>query len=141
MKRLHFVVLWALAAVLTGALASCRSMERTAESNVYAVKADTVCILQFRTDTLHCRDSVFVREYVAGDTFYKERDRWHTVYRARLVHDTLYRVRTDTVRVAQKEETGHKEERREGTAARLVRTLLWGVVAGGTVYYILHKTL
>lgn len=141
MKRLHFVVLWALAAVLTGALASCRSMERTAESNVYAVKADTVCILQFRTDTLHCRDSVFVREYVAGDTFYKERDRWHTVYRARLVHDTLYRVRTDTVRVAQKEETGHKEEQREGTAARLVRTLLWGVVTGGTVYFILRKTL
>lgn len=51
-------------------------------------------------DSIYLHDSVYVKEYVKGDTVYqiKYRDRWRD--RIREVHDTLCKEKVDSVRVA-----------------------------------------
>lgn len=57
------------------------------------VRVDSVYIAQYQRDTIYERDSVLV--YTLADTIYKEKYRY--VYRDRLVTDTLWRERCDTI--------------------------------------------
>ena len=71
----------------------------TTERIVY--KIDTLYKMNVRADTLHILDSVFVNQYVKGDTVYKEKTayKWRDKVSVRV--DTLYKnaLRTDSVRV------------------------------------------
>ena len=57
------------------------------------VRTDTLLQSSNIRDSIYLRDSVIVRE--KGDTLIVER--WHTAWRERLVHDTVYRTHTDTL--------------------------------------------
>ena len=46
-------------------------------------------------DTLIIRDSIFVREYVAGDTIFCDRIQYRDRWRAQIIHDTI--IRTDSI--------------------------------------------
>lgn len=74
-----------------------------------AVKERVVTVVEHRTDTLretrnirdsiYLHDSVFVKQYEMGETVFVEKEKWHTRYQDRLLVDTMYVSRTDSVPV------------------------------------------
>ena len=71
-------------------LTSCRSVRYV---EVPVVSHDTAYIAAHQRDSIRLHDSIWIRE--RGDTVRIEH--WHTEYRERTLHDTLYYSRTDTV--------------------------------------------
>ena len=83
---------WLLTILLTLAICSCRSVRYVP---VETVRSDTLYLNKVQRDSIRLVDSIYVRE--AGDTVTVEKYRY--LYRDRLVHDTLYVTRTDSVQV------------------------------------------
>ena len=81
---------------LCGVLCSCRSVRYI---EVPRVSRDTLRVVQVETRRDSVRDSIFLREFVRGDTVYRvkyvERLRWRDRWRV----DTLCAVRVDSVGV------------------------------------------
>lgn len=73
-------------------LASCRQVRYVP---VVTYKTDSVYLQQVKRDSIYQRDSIYVRE--KGDTVTVYRDRY--LFVDKLVRDTLYVNRTDSVRV------------------------------------------
>ena len=67
------------------------------------VKTDTCYIERWQRDSIHVHDSIYVKEYVSGDTVRIVTDRWHERWRERIVRDTTYISRCDTVQVTKVE--------------------------------------
>ena len=81
---------------LCGVLCSCRSVRYV---EVPRVSRDTLRVVQIETRCDSVRDSIFLREFVQGDTIYRvkyiERLRWRDRWRV----DTVQAVRVDSVGV------------------------------------------
>ena len=81
---------------LCGVLCSCRSVRYV---EVPRVSRDTLRVVQVETLRDSVRDSIFLREFVRGDTVYRvkyiERLRWRDMWRV----DTVQAVRVDSVGV------------------------------------------
>ena len=81
---------------LCGVLSSCRSVRYV---EVPRVSRDTLRVVQVETRRDSVRDSIFLREFVQGDTIYRvkyvERLRWRDRWRV----DTVQAVRVDSVGV------------------------------------------
>lgn len=81
---------------LCGVLCSCRSVRYV---EVPRVSRDTLRVVQVETLRDSVRDSIFLREFVRGDTVYRvkyvERLRWRDRWRV----DTVQAVRVDSVGV------------------------------------------
>ena len=60
-------------------------------------KTDTLIQTRLQRDSIYLKDSTHVSEKQNGDTLVIERDRWHTLYKYKQVHDTTYISKTDTV--------------------------------------------
>lgn len=73
-------------------LCSCGAVRHQAQT---AYIRDTCYVSRVQVDSFYRRDSVFVRE--KGDTVYKYVERWRDRYR--IVRDTVYRGRVDSVAV------------------------------------------
>ena len=58
---------------------------------------DTLIITKAQRDSIYLRDSTHVSEQQHGDTILLKITKWHTEYRDREVHDTLYQAKVDTV--------------------------------------------
>ena len=58
---------------------------------------DTVRIVQHQRDSIYLSDSIYVNDFVRGDTVYKTTERWHTQWRERIVHDTIYQSKRDSI--------------------------------------------
>ncbi len=78
-------------------LAGCKTVTKVQERIV--TKTDTLWRTQVRHDSIYQKDSIRIREWMKGDTVYRDRDRWLTIYQDRTEHDTVYIARHDTVRV------------------------------------------
>ena len=61
------------------------------------VHTDTLRVTQHSRDSIYVHDSIWVNQWQAGDTIYRERTKWCTKYIERLSHDTIYKSRTDSV--------------------------------------------
>ena len=90
------VLLWMLIILLAGfvliGLGACRSVRYIP---VESVRHDSVVTILHHRDSIYQHDSVFIKE--KADTLLIER--WHTRWRDRVSHDTLYMSKTDTIRV------------------------------------------
>ena len=75
-------------------LSACR-VQRVPSPIPSETRVDTVLQNLVRTDSVVMYDSVFVRE--TPDTVLIER--WRVRYRTADVHDTVYRSKTDTIRI------------------------------------------
>ena len=64
---------------------------------VERVQRDTTYITKHHRDSIWLHDSVFVKEWTAGDTVYRDRVQWHTKYVEKQVRDTIYQHRVDSV--------------------------------------------
>ena len=63
------------------------------------VKTDTIWQKQVVMDSVRVHDSVYVKEWMKGDTVYVDRAVWHTAIQERLRTDTVYKSRVDSVAV------------------------------------------
>jgi hypothetical protein len=83
------------AVVIVLIFTSCKTKYVTVEK----VRTDTTYITKLQRDSIHIHDSIFVNQWQKGDTVYQVRDRWHTEWRDRLLHDTIYKSVVDSVPV------------------------------------------
>ncbi len=60
---------------------------------------DTITVTRHQHDSVFLHDSICVREHNVGDTVFIEINRWHTKYRDRWHHDSIYIVRRDSIPV------------------------------------------
>ena len=82
---------WLCIILLALAICSCKSGRYIP---VESVKTDSIYIKQVQRDSIYQHDSIYIRE--KGDTVWMERYKY--VYRDKVVHDTMYVNRTDTIR-------------------------------------------
>lgn len=96
MKGRFIGFLWGLLAciLITLLLGSCKTVKEVERTNTVH---DTVYVYHNSRDSVYHKDSIFLHEYVKGDTVYVLKEKWNTLYRDRLQHDTMYVARRDTV--------------------------------------------
>ena len=75
-------------------LTGCKSIEYVP---VIEHHTDTLIQTKVVHDSIHVKDSTHVSEKQNGDTVLIEREKWHTKFVYRDVHDTLYVSKTDSV--------------------------------------------
>jgi hypothetical protein len=95
MKDVIKVIIAVLAVAATLLLSGCRTTEKIVE--VEKVRIDTTYITQVQRDSIVRHDSIYLHEYMRGDTVYVEKTRWLRVIEDRLRVDTLYRLSIDTL--------------------------------------------
>lgn len=64
---------------------------------VYHHTTDTLRITQHHRDSIYLSDSIYISDFVRTDTVFRTVERWHTQFRDRWRHDTIYQARHDTV--------------------------------------------
>ena len=89
-----FIVIIFVMFALCAILGSCTTTEYV---TVEKVRTDTVRVNHTERDSIYLHDSVYVKEWMKGDTVFRDRDRWHTRYVESIRHDTVYKSMTDTV--------------------------------------------
>ena len=81
-------------------------------------------------DTLIIRDSIFVREYVAGDTIFRDRIQYRDRWRTQIIHDTI--IRTDSITQV----IEHPPERYIPPFYKRCTIILFIILAAGVVYIV-----
>lgn len=66
---------------------------------VYHHTTDTLRLTQHHRDSIYLSDSIYVTDFMRGDTVYKTVDRWRTRYVERTRTDTIYQAKTDSIPV------------------------------------------
>ena len=117
------------------ALTSCRTREQAFSQTVQQVHTDTLRIFQLRADTLRLHDSVFVREQVVGETIRIEKHHWHTAWQTRVLRDTVFATRTDTLRIVEKQ----KDRTSSAPSFSPLRYAFMAVVVGGVAYIFIKQ--
>ena len=117
------------------ALTSCRTREQAFSQTVQQVHTDTLRIFQLRADTLRLHDSVFVREQVVGETIRIEKHHWHTAWQTRVLRDTVFATRTDTLRIVEKQ----KDRTSSAPSFSPLRYAFMSVVVGGVAYIFIKR--
>ncbi len=96
-------------------------------------RTETVVRETRTTDSVFIHDSVYIRE--GGDTVYMTR--WRTCWRDRIIHDTVYDHRTDTIYQSRTEEKTVEVKAKGGNTGWAVAAALFLLI----LVYILIKTL
>ena len=91
-ERIVKAILTAIAILIIASwLMGCKSQERVV--TVYRHTTDTLIQTKVERDSIYAHDSIYVRD--RGDTVWIER--WHTRWRERLLADTVYVAKCDTL--------------------------------------------
>ena len=100
MKGYRLILTYLVAVLLLLIALICGGCSTTKYVPVETIKRDTVYQSKIERDSVYLHDSVYVKEWQKGDTIYRDRDRWHTKYVEKEVHDTLYQSRVDSIAVS-----------------------------------------
>ena len=93
-------------------------------------RTDTVRVVQHERDSIYLHDSIYVSQQQRGDTVWLTTDRWHTQWRDRWRHDTLYQSRVDSVPAPYPVEVKVPAELTQWQRARIsIADILLGVLA------------
>lgn len=117
------------------ALTSCGTREQAFSQTMQQVRTDTLRIFQLRADTLRLRDSIFVREQIVGETIRIEKHHWHTAWQTRVLRDTVFATRTDTLRIVEKQ----KDRTSSAPSFSPLRYAFMAVVVGGVAYIFIKR--
>jgi hypothetical protein len=96
MQVVAFIVMLIVGLAICALFGSCTT---TKYVEVEKVRTDTTYITQQQRDSIWLHDSIYMKEWLQGDTIYQLRDRWHTKYIEKLRVDTFLRMKTDSVPV------------------------------------------
>ena len=99
MKEYRLIIAYLVAVLLVLIALICGGCSTTKYVPVETIKRDTVYQSKIERDSVYLHDSVYVKEWQKGDTIYRDRDRWHTKYVEKEVHDTLYQSKVDSIAV------------------------------------------
>lgn len=99
MKEYRHIIVYLVALLLILLVMMCSGCVSTKYVPVETVKTDTLYLSKVERDSICVHDSIYVKEWQNGDTIYRDRDRWHTEYVEKQVHDTLYQSKVDSVAV------------------------------------------
>ena len=113
------------------ALPSCKSLDPAHLSTLNSLLSTAT----HSHDTLIIRDSIFVREYVAGDTIFRDRIQYRDRWRTQIIHDTI--IRTDSITQV----IEHPPERYIPPVYKRCTIVLWIIIALGIVYLILRTKI
>ena len=89
-----YIVAFIVGVALCALLGSCTTTEYV---TVEKIKHDTTYVSKLQRDSIWLHDSIYVKEWMKGDTVYRDVDRWHTKYIESIKHDTLYKATHDTI--------------------------------------------
>lgn len=105
-------------------------------------RTDTVQITRQQRDSIWLHDSIYMHEYIQGDTTFILRDRWHTKYIESISHDTTYISKRDTIPQpypveveVEKQLTWWQKFRLSMANLILWFLLIWGVALGLKTYW------
>lgn len=90
---LSAIAFWVVLIMLVLLFAGCKTRTVIVET----VRTDTTYITKHQRDSIWLHDSIYMHEYQKGDTVFMLRDRWHTQYVEKQVHDTTYIASHDTI--------------------------------------------
>ena len=113
------------------ALPSCKSLDSAHLSTLNSQLSTAT----HSHDTLIIRDSIFVREYIAGDTIFRDRIQYRDRWRTQIIHDTI--IRTDSITQV----IEHPPERYIPPFYKRCTTILFIILAAGIVYLIIRLRL
>lgn len=85
--------------LIVGIIIMLCSCTKTEYVTVEKIKHDTTYVSKVQRDSVRLHDSIYVHEWTKGDTVYRDRDRWHTVYRETKSCDIIYQHRVDSLPV------------------------------------------
>lgn len=103
------------------------------------VKTDTCFIQKTQRDSIYINDSIYIREVTAGDTVWITTEKWHTRWRDRIVRDTSYIAKCDTVLVTKTREISKPLSAWQSFQIVLGRLALMAIVAVIIYFLIRHK--
>lgn len=92
MQKILSIIILLLLLLLSG----CRQVEYVTVDRVHS---DTLYQKLSVHDSIYVRDSVYLHEWVKGDTVFVEKTKWRNVEKELLRVDTVYKVRVDSVAV------------------------------------------
>ena len=124
-KSLTFVLALSMATILS-ALPSCKSLDPTIVTSATSTASATT----HSHDTLIIRDSIFVREHVAGDTIFRDRIQYRDRWRTQIIHDTI--IRTDSITQV----IEHPPERYIPPFYKRCTIVLWILIVGIVLYVV-----
>ena len=78
-------------------LFGCKTNEKIV--TVEKVTHDTLWHEKTERDSIYLHDSIFVNQFAKGDTIFQIKDRWHTEYRDKYIHDTISIAKMDSIPV------------------------------------------
>ena len=112
-------------------LASCKTLDPAIATSATSMASATT----HTHDTVVIHDSIFVREYMAGDTIYRDRIQYRDRWRTHIVHDTI--LHTDSiVQIIEP-----PPERYIPPFYKRCTTILWIILAASIVYLIFRWRL
>lgn len=115
---------------------SCKAHEKLVVVTEHRI--DTTYIVKQRTDSIWMHDSIHVRE--KGDTVMIER--WHTMYKEKMIRDTLLQCRVDSVPVPYPVEKLVEKQLTWWQKARLsLANILLAFLGGGVLYCMVRRKL
>ena len=115
-------------ATITLVLPSCKSVE-SINSNLSTLDLRHSTY----TDTVVLRDSIYIREFIKGDTVFRDRVEYRDRWRTQIMHDTV--LRTDSI----VEVIEHPPERYVPPFYKRCTWALWIIVALATGYGLLRR--
>ena len=121
MQMLKAIVIGMIAVALITLFCGCKTATKVVE--VEKVRTDTTYITKHQRDSIHVHDSVYLHEYTRGDTVYIEKVRWRTDIKEKLRIDTIYKSKTDTVKVSV-QETIVKQESKWKRLGKMIGQML-----------------
>lgn len=115
---------------------SCKAHEKLVVVTEH--RTDTTYIVNQRTDSIWMHDSIHVRE--KGDTVMIER--WHTMYKEKMIRDTLLQCRVDSVPVPYPVEKLVEKQLTWWQKARLsLANILLALLGGSVLYCMVRRKL
>ena len=94
---LHMILTMVAFIVLLCLVLSMISCTTTKYVEVPVTHTDTLIQTKVQRDSIWKHDSIYLHEWMKGDTVYIEKTRWLTDYKERLRIDTVYKSRIDTI--------------------------------------------
>lgn len=125
LKSLTFALALSMATILL-ALQSCKSLDPAQLSTVNS----QLSTVTHSHDTVILRDSIFVREYVAGDTVFRDRVQYRDRWRTQIIHDTI--IRNDSITQI----IEHPPRKYIPPFYKHCTTILFIILAAGVVYIV-----
>lgn len=108
---------------------------------VETIRTDTCYINNLQRDSIHVLDSVYVNQYIKGDTIFINKIKWRELYTEKEVHDTLYQTNLETQTIERVVYQQTKWQELTSVLGKLFLWLLGGLLLWLVFYFVIGRKL